>query len=113
MVPAAKQAWIMVVGTNWPVWSGESFGTATALPSTLTVRVSTGGGAGLVSDVGAAAMSQSLVAPSFARFTSSAFPFATNSSLNLVTKLCTGQEQASPKAQMVRPPGMLLAILSR
>jgi hypothetical protein len=44
----------MFVGTSLPVWSGESFGTVTALPSTLTVNVSTGGGAGLVSVVGAA-----------------------------------------------------------
>src|SRR6185503_18517759 len=42
---------------------------------------------------------------------SSAAPRATNSSLNFATKLCTGHEQASPKAQMVRPPGMLSAIL--
>jgi len=46
-VPAAKQAWIIVVGTSLPVWSGESFGTVTDLPSTLTVNVSTGGGASL------------------------------------------------------------------
>ena len=50
---------------------------------------------------------------SFARRSSSASPFATNSSLNFATKLCTGQEQASPKAQMVRPPGMLSAIFTR
>ena len=46
-----------------------------------------------------------------ARRSSSAAPLATNSSLNLPTKLCTGQEQASPKAQIVRPPGMLSAML--
>jgi len=40
-------------------------------------------------------------------------PLATNSSLNLPTKLWTGHAQASPKAQMVRPPGMLSAILIR
>ena len=47
------------------------------------------------------------------RLASSAAPFATNSSLNLPTKLCTGHEHASPKAQMVRPPGMLSAIFTR
>src|SRR5437588_4629112 len=47
------------------------------------------------------------------RCCSPAAPFATNSSLNLPTKLCTGHEQASPKAQIVRPPGMLSAILTR
>lgn len=40
-------------------------------------------------------------------------PRATNSSRNLLTKLCTGQAQASPKAQIVRPPGMLSAMCSR
>src|SRR5215471_222785 len=43
----------MFVGASLPVWSGVSLGTVTALPSTLTVKVSTGGGAGLVSVVGA------------------------------------------------------------
>ena len=48
-----------------------------------------------------------------ARRSSSAAPRATNSSLNFPTKLWTGQAQASPKAQIVRPPGILSAILIR
>ncbi len=43
---------------------------------------------------------------------SSAAPRATNSSLNFFTKLSTGHEAASPKAQMVRP-WMFWAMCSR
>src|SRR6185437_6968373 len=58
-----------------------------------------------VADLGAAAC--------FARRSSSALPLATNSSLNFATKLCTGHEQASPNAQIVRPPGILSAIFTK
>ena len=51
-------------------------------------------------------------AGALARLASSAAPLASNSSRNLFTKLSTGQAQASPKAQMVRP-WMLEAILTR
>src|SRR5437667_1629208 len=52
------------------------------------------------------------LAPLAALRLSASAPLATNSSLNLLTKLNTGQAQASPKAQMVRP-WMFLAIWTR
>ena len=62
-------------------------------------------GAGALSDALAALLEDSAVgpAPLTAWRASSAAPLASNSSLNLFTKLNTGQAQASPKAQMVRP----------
>ncbi len=38
---------------------------------------------------------------------------SSNSLLNLATKLCTGQAQASPKAQMVRPAMLSATLVSR
>ena len=100
------------------------FGTSISRPSTLTLIFSIAGGAGFVSVVAAVDIAISDArrpirfcstgaAISFARRSSSASPLATNSSLNFATKLCTGQEQASPNAQIVRPPGMLSAIFTR
>src|SRR3954467_13108626 len=117
------QAWIIVVGIGLPViGSGIVLGTVTALPSTFTVTVSTIGAAGFVSVFGIGQAICGLAAifisepgrtPLGAWRSSSAAPLATNSSLNFATKLCTGHEQASPKAQIVRPPGILSAIWTR
>ncbi len=100
-------------------------GTSTGLPSTFTLDGFPGGGPVWVDGRGACSdKSVGVISPPGCA--SSLYPGrprsppglirrprATNSSLNLPTKLCTGQEQASPNAQMVRPPGMLSAICIR
>src|SRR5581483_4619151 len=109
----------IVVGIGLPViGSGVVRGTSTSRPSTFTLIFSTGGGAGLVSVIGADIYGTGLTEcagfnsrlrdfvasansglTSAWRRSSSAAPRATNSSLNFATKLCTGQEHASPNAQ--------------
>src|SRR5579863_9079006 len=109
---ANAQACNMVVGCGLPCQSGDILGTSMSRPSTLMRMVSTAGAAGLDSVVvgvdisygcGLAAIFIPWLAPEAWFFASSAAPRASNSSRNLLTKLNTGQAQASPKAQMVRP----------
>src|SRR5579871_6520582 len=107
----------MVVGCGLPCQSGIVLGTSITRPSTLILILSTGGGgagaAGLFSvgaavdiansvyrpawESGLAAIFMSWVGPAPCVRDSSAAPLASKSSLNFVTKLNTGQAQASPK----------------
>jgi hypothetical protein len=115
--PRRPGSWWWAAGGR-PDRVGHGRGTVTARPSTFTL-MSTGGGLGRLGwDCGCGmGMLGSAAAAAIGGFRRRdgviAAPRATNSSLNLATKLCTGQEQASPKAQMVRPPGMLSAMCSR
>src|SRR6266581_4322088 len=109
----------MVVGSGLlESGSGVVFGTSISRSFTLTLILSGAGGAGLLSVIMAALdidiQLSTLAAISISeagstpcvevrRRGSSAAPLAINSSLNLPAKVWTGQAQASPKAQIVRP----------